>query len=169
MIEKFGVEVGLKCEVGEGSQYSTITDITTVKDPETKVSLEHDGQVWLLDFWATWCPPCQKPMAHNQEMLERNAKAWMGKVRIIGLSIDKSADAVLKHVADKKWESVEHFHRAGSKCSETYGVKGVPHVMLIDKTGKIVFKGHPSGRPDLENDMNDLANGKELSKAGGPV
>jgi len=74
----------------------------------------------------------------------------------------------VKHVADKKWESVEHFHRAGSKCSETYSVKGVPHVMLIDKTGKIVFKGHPAGRPNLENDMNDLANGKELSKVGGP-
>jgi len=167
LIANFGVEVGLKCEVGEGCQYQTITDITTCQDPETKVNLEHDGQVWLLDFWATWCPPCQKPMAHNEEMLQKNADAWKGKVRIIGLSIDQSADAVVKHVKDKKWETVEHFHRAGSKCSEVYSVKGVPHVMLVDQNGKIVFKGHPAGRPDLEKDLNDLAEGKELTKAGG--
>lgn len=68
---------------------------------------------------------------------------------------------------DKKWETVEHFHRAGSKCSEVYSVKGVPHVMLVDQNGKIVFKGHPAGRPDLEKDLNDLAEGKELTKAGG--
>jgi hypothetical protein len=106
-------------------------------------------------------------MAHNQSMIEKNGDAWKEKkVRIIGISIDKEADKVVKHVEDKKWTSVEHFHRATSKCSETYSVKGVPHVMLIDQNGKIVFKGHPAGRPDLEKDLNDLAEGKELSKAG---
>merc|ERR1711998_632671 len=105
-------------------------------------------------------------MAHNQEMLDKNGEAWKDKVRIIGLSIDQGAEAVVKHVEDKKWGSVEHFWRATSKCSETYSVRGVPCVMLIDKSGKIVFKGHPAGRPDLEKDLNDLAEGKELSKAG---
>lgn len=52
-------------------------------------NVKHEtGQVILLDFWATWCPPCQKPMAHNQEMLSRNKGAWGSKVRLIGLSID---------------------------------------------------------------------------------
>lgn len=137
--------------------------MTTIDKPDEPIKLEHDGKVWLLDFWATWCPPCQKPMAHNQEMLDKNGEAWKDNVRIIGLSIDQGAEAVVKHVEDKKWGSVEHFWRAKSKCSETYSVRGVPCVMLIDKSGKIVFKGHPAGRPDLEKDLNDLAEGKELS------
>ena len=40
----------------------------------------------LIDVWATWCGPCQKPMAHNQEMLVKNN--WGDKVRIVGVSVD---------------------------------------------------------------------------------
>ena len=43
-----------------------------------------------------------------------------------------------------------------------YGVTGVPHVMIVDKTGKIVFKGHPSKRKNLEQDLDDLSEGKSL-------
>lgn len=69
--------------------YKTIKGITTLDDTETPVDLEHkEGEVLLIDFWATWCPPCQAPMAHNQKMLEENEEKWGDKVKIIGLSID---------------------------------------------------------------------------------
>lgn len=41
----------------------------------------------LIDVWATWCGPCQKPMDHNQKMIEKNPE-WAGKVRIVGVSVD---------------------------------------------------------------------------------
>lgn len=115
----------------------------------------------LVDFWATWCPPCQAPMAHNQEMLTHHGAKWGDKVRIIGISIDQTAEAVVKHVKAKKWEKVEHFHRAGSSADEDYGVKGVPHVVLIDTNGKIVYVGHPASR-DLEKDIETLLKGDAL-------
>lgn len=165
MIETYGIKSELACPINQGDPYLTIEDVTTIEKPDEKVKLEHkQGEVWLLDFWATWCPPCQRPMAHNQEMLKKNGDAWKEKnIRIIGLSIDKEAGTVVKHVTTKGWTDVEHFHRAGSNYNDTYQVRGVPCVMLIDQNGKIVFKGHPASRPDLEQDLNDLAEGKEIA------
>jgi len=99
-------------------------------------------------------------------MLEKKGEEWKDKVRIVGISIDQGREAVVKHVEDKKWTSVEHFHRSTSDCSNVYGVRGVPHVMLVDKEGTIVFKGHPAGRPNLEDDLDKLAKGEKLEGEG---
>lgn len=106
-------------------------------------------------------------MAHNQEMLTKNKEAWGDNVRIIGLSIDKAADIVKNHVEAKGWTAVEHYFVKNGECqaSETYGSGGVPHVFLVDKSGKIVFKGHPMTR-NLENDINDLLADKTLTGEG---
>jgi hypothetical protein len=120
----------------------------------------------MVDFWATWCPPCQAPMAHNVAMLEKRGAEWGTDVRIIGLSIDSDKAKLQSHIKAKGWEKVEHVFRDKSTCSKVYSVSGVPHVMLIDKTGKIVFKGHPANRPNLEEDFDTLRNGGTISGEG---
>lgn len=87
-------------------------------------------------------------------------------MRIIGLSIDNSADVVLKHVKAKGWTSVEHYWRGGSTCSKDYGVAGVPHVILIDTAGNMVFIGHPASI-DLEASIEKLLKGESLKAGGG--
>ena len=161
-----GLDINVVSKLGAGDKYKTITDVVALNETD-KMNLEHkEGEVWLLDFWATWCPPCQKPMAHNVEMLEKRGAEWGSDVRIIGLSIDQSMEKLAGHVKSKNWTSVEHYHRAGSDASKVYSVSGVPHVMLIDKTGTIVFKGHPAKRPNLEDDLDKLRNGECLTGDG---
>jgi len=133
--------------------------------------VEHkEGQVMLLDFWATWCPPCQGPMAHNQHMLESRGKDWGENVRLVGLSIDSAAATVKNHVESKKWTNVEHWWIRNGKCQddEAYNFRGVPHVALVDKSGTIVFKGHPANRPNLEADIDALLKGETLKGVQAP-
>jgi len=97
-------------------------------------------------------------------MLEEHGEKWDGKVRIIGCSIDSSPEICKKHVEDKGWTAVEHYHtkHAGCTASQDFGVSGVPHVLIVDTNGIIVFKGHPAKRPSLEKDFETLLAGGKL-------
>jgi len=99
-------------------------------------------------------------------MLEKRKADWDGKVRIVGLSIDQSKEKMVTHVNTKGWTSVEHYFRDKSDCSDVYGVSGVPHVLLLDTKGRIVFKGHPATRKDLEADFDTLLKGEALTGDG---
>lgn len=161
-----GVSVSVKAKLGAGDFYKPIKNVMPFEGEEPVEITHNEGEVILVDFWATWCPPCQRPMAHNQEMLEKRKDDWAGKVRIIGVSIDQSKEKMVDHVNNKKWNSVEHYHRHKSDCSEVYGVQGVPHVLLLDTHGRIVFKGHPATRKDLEADFDTLLKGEKLTGEG---
>lgn len=92
----------------KGDKLPSFGEIKKVGSDE-KVVLQHKpGEVLLIDVWATWCGPCQKPMQHNQDMLTKNAEAWKDKVRIVGVSVDDTESTVQERIEKKKWLSIEH-------------------------------------------------------------
>ena len=138
LIENFGVEVGLKCEVGEGCQYQTITDITSIHDPETKKTLEHDGQVWLLDFWATWCPPCRAEMP----AIDRLAAAMADRdVAVIAISTDRrSTDRVAAFFEEIEVKTLPVLHDKGGKLAREAAVLGLPVTLILDRQGREIAR-----------------------------
>jgi len=96
-------------------------------------------------------------------MLEKRGGDWGDRVRLIGLSIDDDFNKLVSHIEEKKWTKVEHYHVRNGKCTadNEYGVKGVPHVLLVDTNGTIVYMGHPASR-NLEEDIDALLAGKTL-------
>jgi len=148
------IPVRVECKYGVGDKVDPIEDITPLKLEDGKmvahdnVTLQHNqGEVILLDLWATWCPPCQGPMKHNVEMLAKGKEAWKNKVRLIGLSVDQDANKLKSWIIERGYQNgVEHYHAANGKCqiNGQLGAGGIPHVALLNPDGKIVFKGHPS-------------------------
>lgn len=106
------------------------------------------GKVVLLDFWATWCPPCLKDLPKLTEMHERYQDS--GFV-VVSLSIDEGSDAVRKVRRAMKRRKARHpvyLDTTDTAAWASYGVRAVPTQFLIDGAGQIV--GQWSGKIDLE-------------------
>lgn len=76
-----------------------------------------EGQVWLMIFWATWCEPAQAPLTRLNDMAFLNEDFWKDKVKIIGLNLDESKKGAQKHLTEKDWLNIEHYHVAQDKCT----------------------------------------------------
>jgi len=167
-VQGAGIDIGA-C-YGIGDKVAPIPDVTVVLDEQkdggsdTTTFSPEPGTVYLIDFWATWCPPCQAPMAHNQKMIEENKDKWAGKVQICGFSIDSGAAVVKNHVTQKGWTAPnQYWVRNGTcKADKQFSFRGVPFCVLLDTEGKVAFMGHPASRK-FEDDFQTLLDGKKLT------
>jgi thiol-disulfide isomerase/thioredoxin len=86
--KKFFNQVEFSQELHKGEKMPEYKGFKKVFSDEDADLIHKQGEVLLVDVWATWCGPCQKPMKHNQEMLEKNEETWKGKARIVAVSVD---------------------------------------------------------------------------------
>lgn len=106
-------------------------------DGKTVKLSDYKGKVVIIDFWATWCPPCRKGIPD----LISIQKEFKKNVVIIGISLD--ADKTLKDVPGfvKEYNINYPIVYGDDKVVADYGgIQGIPTAFVIDKNGNLVDK-----------------------------
>jgi thiol-disulfide isomerase/thioredoxin len=129
----------------------TLTDYKTGKN--IKLSKVIDGKVALIDFWASWCGPCRREIPNIKKIHEK----YGGKdFVVVGLNVWDKTENQTKAINDMgmTWTQITDFTR---KATDTYGVDGIPQIMLIGKDGIIIAR-------DLRGEEIEKAVKKALGK-----
>jgi cytochrome c biogenesis protein CcmG/thiol:disulfide interchange protein DsbE len=95
------------------------------------------GKVVVLNFWASWCPPCveETPALNHLEtyIASRNAL-------VLGISIDDDPSAYKRFLQDQKVGFTTYSDPAMKKIENDYGTTMIPETYIIDRHGKIARK-----------------------------
>lgn len=97
------------------------------------------GKVVLIDFWASWCGPCRR---ENPEVVRIYNRFRDKGFEVFGVSLDRDRDAWLNAIAKDGlvWTQVSDLKYWQSQAALLYGVKSIPHTVLIDQEGKIIMR-----------------------------
>lgn len=95
------------------------------------------GKVVLLNFWATWCPPCREEIP---SMVKLN-QAMQGKpFQMLAVSIDEGGKDAVEKFYKQAGVSLPTLLDTDGKVSRLYGTTGVPETFVIDSKGVILKK-----------------------------
>ncbi len=132
---------------------------------------DYKGKTVVLDFWSTWCGPCQMSMPHLEKVYQQVKDK---NVAVLGVCVFDDKAAYDKWVTDKKgtYDFPTAFDPAGrgrnSIASKLYHVSGIPTQYVIDKDGKIVAStvGYDEKGTELEDALKKQ--GAEIVAAAKP-
>jgi thiol-disulfide isomerase/thioredoxin len=105
-------------------------------DNEIVSTAAWQGKVVLLNFWATWCPPCREEIPMMNELSHR----YRDKLQIIGVSMDDSSPAEVKAFAKEIGIDYPIVMGSGALSREYGGVPALPTTFVINTDGRIVEK-----------------------------
>jgi peroxiredoxin len=99
-----------------------------------KVSLkDHQGQVVLINFWATWCPPCRAEIPDLQSTyLERGEDGFV----VFGVNVEESR-AVVQQFMDEMEMTYPVLLDEGGEVMQMYRANGLPMSVIVDAAGVI--------------------------------
>jgi thiol-disulfide isomerase/thioredoxin len=118
--------------VKQGAQLPTLSLNYLGKQPELT------GKPLLVEFWATWCPPCRTSIPHLNQIY---AKYKAMGLQIVGIT-DENEATVKKFQKQIPMDYSVAINTPGS-IFEQFGIQAIPTAFLVDKSGKIVWTGHP--------------------------
>lgn len=136
----------VKAEVGKPAPAFSLVDTGG-----NRVSLSDlAGKVTILEFWATWCGPCQESVP---ELNALQAKFGDRDVTILGISIDEGDDAheIVREFSSEHKISYPILFSDESVTTE-YGIMSIPVLFILDKA-HVIKSRHVGYRPGMSEDL----------------
>jgi peroxiredoxin len=115
------------------------------------------GNYLLIDFWASWCPPCRK---ENPNIVNAYNRFHKKGFDILSVSFDKKKTDWLKAINDDKltWNHVSDLNYWGNAAGKLYGIRSIPSNILLDPKGIILAKNLHGNKLTLK--LEELLNTK---------
>ena len=112
------------------------------------------GKVVILDFWATWCPPCRMEIPHFQALYEEYKDEGLV---VVGIALDRGGAAAVKPFIESNGVSYPILIGDQNVQASYGGIRGIPTTFIIDRHGRIMEKlvGYRS-KEVFESKIKDL-------------
>jgi len=112
--------------------------LQTLNGKEVKLSLYRGEKGVVIDFFATWCPPCRAGVPH----LIRFGKEYADRdIVVLGVNLDKKQEDIAAF-AEKAGIPYAVLLNPDGSVAQQYGVSGIPTYIGVDKRGIIRHRGH---------------------------
>ncbi len=116
------------------------------------------GKFTVVEFWATWCPPCRVTIPHLTKVQGKYAEKG---VTIFGISTEETT-TVRAFLAEHSGEigyamACDPRREAHRAFMQAFEVNSIPHAFIVDHEGRVLWRGHPMG---LEKPLQDLLEGR---------
>ncbi len=136
----------------------------TIKTMEGKVlrtdTLSNDGKPFIIDFFATWCKPCNRELDAISEVYED----WQDEtgVKIYAVSVDQAQNInKVKPLVDNHGWTYDVLLDTNSEFQKALGIQMIPYTLVVDGQGKIVYR-HNGYTDGAEEELIDKV--RELVK-----
>ena len=107
----------------------------------------------LLDFWASWCPPCRQEMPYIKKIYDEYGKKGLS---VVSLSLDSDNSVWREAVASlgMNWMQLCEPSAGSSEVASAYGVETIPMLLIIDSQGKIMARS--ASAADIYNKLKEF-------------
>jgi cytochrome c-type biogenesis protein len=105
---------------------------------DEQVSLtDLEGEVVLLNVWATWCDPCLEEMPYLEALHRDHGAAGL---RVVGVNVDHGGDGAVAGYLERLGVSFPNLRDPGNDVQRRFRTRGVPETFLIDRTGTLAYR-----------------------------
>ncbi len=146
-------------KIGDRAPAVRIAKWMREKPPALPGEAGAEKHVFLVEFGATWCPPCLKSIPHLSELQKRH-----GKDGLVVIGISNEEAAVIERFIKKKVKMDYHVGQDDEMQTNSEwcdDIEAIPFAFLVDKTGTVVWRGNPLADSDvMDQAIHEVLAGK---------